>query len=431
MGVCASQPDSSGGRSAGSPASSPTRSRTAAGEATTLSPPGATVVQIIGITDVPWMDLLSPSDCFVRLDVIDGTTGRRYDCCARTLTLEDTIAPTWGRAFLALPLRSDPAAGDLVRIQIWDEDLPKRAEFADDLIAEGTLPLSALADGDTHTFTLTMLTKQMRGLPAGATASTATLRLVTPTASPAQASADALSAPSAPLAPPFGGGRCGGGVVKTLFLIRHGESVWNEGEQTGKLEKMAGFDHPLSSEGIAQALRFNAKWHAGGDKGRTEDSDCDAFFSSPTILVSPLTRALQTCLITLSGHPTLVAKGATLTASMREVKNRVTSLDTVGIAVGVPAIKKRTFAQVMTFLFIIRSQFFLSFVQLHSRTSARYTGAIAEMESEGAHMEMDSPTDADDDTTKGRLASQVHSTNLIDLFTPFLPSYPCCVIVMD
>jgi hypothetical protein len=157
------------------------------------------VVQIIGITDVPWMDLLSPSDCFVRLDVIDGTTGRRYDCCARTLTLEDTIAPTWGRAFLALPLSSDPAAGDLVRIQIWDEDLPKRAEFADDLIAEGTLPLSALADGDTHTFTLTMLTKQMRGLPAGATASTATLRLVTPTASPAQASADALSAPSAPL----------------------------------------------------------------------------------------------------------------------------------------------------------------------------------------------------------------------------------------
>ena len=73
------------------------------------------------------------------------------------------------------------------------------------------------------------------------------------------------------------------------------------------------------------------------------------------------------------------------------------------------------------FPFVYYTQFFLrkflSFVQLHSRTSARYTGAIAEMESEGAHMEMDSPTDADDDTTKGRLASQVHSTNLIDLFT--------------
>ena len=294
---------------------------------------GAVVVQIVGATNVPWMDLLSPSDCFVKMDIVNAASGRVYDQCARTLTLEDTTAPTWGRTFLALPVHCEVhPAGDVLRLQIWDEDLPKRAAVADDLVAEGQVPLASLLDGAEHSISLTMKTTKRKGLAADAPASTIMVRLIAPLGAAA--------------APTEGRGQRGGAVVKTLFLIRHGESVWNEGEQKKNVAQMAGFDHPLSSEGVAQALRFNAAW-CGADDATTRVAEpaCAAFFDSPTIVVSPLTRALQTALITLSGHPTLVARGATLTASMREVKNRVTSLDTVGIEVGSEKIHARAIAE--------------------------------------------------------------------------------------
>ena len=290
------------------------------------------VVQIVGATNVPWMDLLSPSDCFVKMDVINTASGRVYDQSARTLTLEDTTAPTWGRTFLALPVHCEVhPAGDVLRLQIWDEDLPKRAGIADDLIAEGTVPLATLLDGAQHTLDLNMKTTKRKGLAADAAACTIAVRLIAPLSGAA--------------APTEGRGQRGGAVVKTLFLVRHGESVWNEGEQKKNVAQMAGFDHPLSSEGVAQALRFNAAWHGVDGATRVAEPACAAFFDSPTIVVSPLTRALQTALITLSGHPTLVARGAARTASMREVKNRVTSLDTVGIEVGSEKIRARAIAE--------------------------------------------------------------------------------------
>merc|ERR1711871_1158165 len=79
----------------------------------------------------------------------------------------------------------------------------------------------------------------------------------------APANARRASTPAAagtPSAPPSSG-PFSAPVEKTFFLIRHGESKWNEAQGKGNVVGMImHHDPPLNVEGIEQALTFNNTW---------------------------------------------------------------------------------------------------------------------------------------------------------------------------
>lgn len=125
---------------------------------------------------------------------------------------------------------------------------------------------------------------------------------------------------------------------KQLFIIRHGESKWNHAQDSMQFHKMLAYDHALNHEGIEQAESLNALYRAARENGSSNSLE-QQFFNADQVFSSPLTRALQTCLLGLETHPAM-AKGVTLLASAREKKGQG-GLDTVGIMSGVADIKKR------------------------------------------------------------------------------------------
>ena len=47
---------------------------------------------------------------------------------------------------------------------------------------------------------------------------------------------------------------------KTVFLVRHGQSRWNEAQRNRRLDALVAFDHPLTRLGAEQALRLREQW---------------------------------------------------------------------------------------------------------------------------------------------------------------------------
>ncbi|CAK0880343.1 unnamed protein product [Prorocentrum cordatum] len=127
---------------------------------------------------------------------------------------------------------------------------------------------------------------------------------------------------------------------KRVYLLRHGQSGWNKAQHEMDISGLAGFDHPLSKEGIAQSRAFNEAWSKPTEAWSkpTEDGSDAArwqqdFRQVTSVFSSPLTRAVQTCLLALRGHPALGAGPVRLLECAREV-NSVGGVDSVGMAVG-------------------------------------------------------------------------------------------------
>ena len=108
-------------------------------------------------------------------------------------------------------------------------------------------------------------------------------------------------------------------VVKDFFLIRHGESEWNEAKRNGNLLGLAGsYDHPLNLEGMKQAMELQRRWSSEGSengedgwweavKKKAEHQELARKFEQvETVLSSPMTRAVQTALLACRNHPTLM-----------------------------------------------------------------------------------------------------------------------------
>lgn len=68
------------------------------------------------------------------------------------------------------------------------------------------------------------------------------------------------------------------------------------------------------------------------------------FLHADKVYSSPLTRAIETALLSMEGHPALLSHGLILFSVIREIK-RIGGLDTVGIAIG-DAIEKRVRSEV-------------------------------------------------------------------------------------
>ena len=156
-------------------------------------------------------------------------------------------------------------------------------------------------------------------------------------------------------------------MIKNIFLIRHGESVWNEGKRDSNVIKLVGNkDHSLNERGIQQAIDLNKKWklkltekltfndgHVSQALSRSkskkilmgspsnEDEGYDLFLDAECILCSPMTRAAQTALIGLRDHPAFdKGKNMTFCRSLRERKSGIGCFDCIGIESGDGILKR-------------------------------------------------------------------------------------------
>mmetsp|Transcript_91153 Transcript_91153/g.294533 ORF Transcript_91153/g.294533 Transcript_91153/m.294533 type:complete len:631 (-) Transcript_91153:43-1935(-) len=131
---------------------------------------------------------------------------------------------------------------------------------------------------------------------------------------------------------------------RTVFFVRHAESVWNVAQSKAQVHKMVSeTDHGLSAAGGRQAEKL-AERLAEAAKGRpearadaAEDHAVAAELLRPDVVyVSPLTRAVQTAVISLG--PTLVQHGGlgevVLMPNARE-KHNLGGMDTVSTKTGV------------------------------------------------------------------------------------------------
>ncbi|CAK0846031.1 unnamed protein product [Prorocentrum cordatum] len=84
---------------------------------------------------------------------------------------------------------------------------------------------------------------------------------------------------------------------RRVFLVRHGESVWNKAQGSLDLQTMASaVDHPLSEEGRVQAEALGERLAAAA---KQRDPNGMAMLRPDVVYVSPLTRAFQTAAIAL------------------------------------------------------------------------------------------------------------------------------------
>jgi len=108
---------------------------------------------------------------------------------------------------------------------------------------------------------------------------------------------------------------------------------------------MIGVDHPLTAKGVQQAQLLRRNWQevvaeyqreASPDDMQAMGPACtrlDQWLAADEVLCSPLTRAVQTAMLSLEGHPRLCSGPIRLLGSIREVKGYF-GLDNIGTAVG-------------------------------------------------------------------------------------------------
>lgn len=145
---------------------------------------------------------------------------------------------------------------------------------------------------------------------------------------------------------------------KRLYVIRHGESEWNKAQSGLDLASMyAQVDHPLSLEGRHQAEALAKSIEAAqqqsgrpaGADGQGGDGEEDAaalrdLAGCRLVLSSPLTRALQTCLLALGTVLRRRGQSIRLAPNARERINPG-SADSFGCAVGAEEILERVHAK--------------------------------------------------------------------------------------
>jgi broad specificity phosphatase PhoE len=260
---------------------------------------GICVIEIVRANHLPNMDVGSLTDAYVLIHITgEGGNAKLHDAKLSTLDRSNCLDPVFHsyQAFAFIPYDTDQ-----VTFEVLDRDTLKK----DDKIGYATLTFEELKKNSGElTLPLTMSTslKSLSG-----EASSVTVRLVTCGPRPVQPG------------------------QKEIFVIRHGESKWNDSQAEKNIKGMVSqYDHELTAQGIEQAESFNGRWKAAKDS-RDGDPDIDTFLAADAIYASPLTRATQTALLTCEDHPLLANEGPglSLLRNIREVKN-FGSFDTVG-----------------------------------------------------------------------------------------------------
>ncbi len=333
-----------------------------------LRPPGEFVVYLGGCANVPKMGLGANalSDCYADLHLESDADGAFVSPLHRTFVRGSTLDPVWN-CYVAFPLR--PRDTDVLVFRLLDSDLLKR----DDRIGSLRIGVGMLRRNTDParpgTFALAMDTMVQPPNPERPT--TVQLAVLGPDhpgrrhgRRPATYHRMGDAAPGAdPARPsrfpvandqPFA-------VEKEFFLVRHGESTWNEARnERDVVTLVSSVDHPLNWVGVQQAQALNRAWKnardrlaAPADGGERTVADLESlhrkFLAAERILASPLTRAVQTALLACQGHPALVGGGGSeggggggggdgkplrLCRHLREKKRSGVSWDCVGSKVG-------------------------------------------------------------------------------------------------
>ena len=168
-------------------------------------------------------------------------------------------------------LRCAPRPGDVLVAEVYAGwDVTERSQAWERCVARAQCALSAISEDGSTQLTLHRRLERGRGTHAnGGVAGVITLRRV-PHARAGVADASGVDLGPLPTR------------KKRLFLVRHGESAWNEATRNTNLMKMMKFDHPLNAAGVAQCQRLAANGaHAielataaaggrvGGERGRS------------------------------------------------------------------------------------------------------------------------------------------------------------------
>jgi len=123
-------------------------------------------------------------------------------------------------------------------------------------------------------------------------------------------------------------------LVKKVFLIRHGESVWNKAQREKKVTQLLEqVDHPLSDHGFEQCLKLRDQVAAKKALDSSQLSPNEAqFLDAQIALSSPLSRAIQTALVGV--HPILLSLGRLRLSRNAREKRNLGGRDTTGTAMG-------------------------------------------------------------------------------------------------
>lgn len=244
---------------------------------------------------LPTMDLTSESDPFIVMELL--TASGVVKNAAKWPVKWDSNHPTWNSCRV---LGKAPASGGGLRVRLTLYDYNETAigisGQTNDLIGTAEVGLSELR--------------------AGAAPSTLPVQLKL---SKLQHARNSITSPSRASDPVITLARWPPEAVppprKTVYLVRHGESVWNAAQADKNVVAMLSeVDHPLNETGRRQAEGLAAHLVAGG-------GDAAEVMKAQLVVCSPLTRAIQTCLVALGP---LLASGAhrvQLNPNAREKRN--------------------------------------------------------------------------------------------------------------
>ena len=282
--------------------------------------PGEFVVFLHNACNVPNMDDLSLSDCYVNMSITDAE-GQEVSPIFRSMVRQDSLKPTWN-AYIAFPIR--PQEEDVLHISLLDHD---------DIVRDDAIGITRIGIKD--------LRKHILGEPVLLDLDRSTSTQAPDPTKPTTISLSCMGAAQGPVKRAEKDAAFA--VEKEFFLIRHGESKWNEGEKTLNCGLMLGVDHALNQTGVEQAVSFNAKWK-DFERNRNDVPNArlrnlqSAFLAAERVFSSPLTRALETALLACQDHkaldPSRGGQELTLLRNLREKKNGAMSFDTVGKATG-------------------------------------------------------------------------------------------------
>jgi hypothetical protein len=243
---------------------------------------------------LPSLDVASESDVFVVMELLDGSG--HVVTSSKWPVKWDATNPVWnscrplGKALLG-------GAGMRVRLKLYDHDeAPLGKLQRAELIGTASIALSELRVGEALSSLPVDLKRSWKQRAAS-------LLSTKPDARPFIT----LGRVAPEAAPPR----------KTVYLVRHGESVWNAAQASKDVVAMlSAVDHPLNDTGRSQAESLARHLAAGG-------SEAEEVLKATLVVCSPLTRAIQTCLVGLA--PLLAREGGAcsvqLNPNAREKRN--------------------------------------------------------------------------------------------------------------
>jgi hypothetical protein len=186
--------------------------------------PGDFCIEVVKAKHVPRCDVFSPSDPFVQCYISVEHDGKihRVSEISTTSIRQDTEEPIW---HYFTNLNCTPPDSSFLSINLYDADFDDNAVLKTrTLLGSTQIPIADLVHDDTRSYPLELKLKKV--VKEDISDFSICLRRIFREKPPPK--------------------------LKTFFILRHGESKWNQAEDEKNIPALIAFDHPLTAKGIAQ-----------------------------------------------------------------------------------------------------------------------------------------------------------------------------------